>query len=197
MSANELENLMSQLHVQGELQIDTRSLGAGPTNAAGYTWAYDKEQTKYRNGAERIKPLPDNYRPRVYANSSPPYVPTLLPDLVDLDGKPLLVTKNIPLKADGHIDTAKIKDPELWKAMYFNEFYNRKGLGRKYYRAQTRLGRGPHNPMVPNEIKQYRDPKYTPHPQYHPFPEEPVDRAKRHTTNAQKLPSTLTNTVRR
>ena len=193
MSANELENLMSQLHVQSELNIDTKSLGTlpGMPNAAGYKWAYAGEQTHYRNGAERLKPLPDNYVPRVYENAAPPYVPTLLPGLVDLDGKSLLV-KKIPKRSDGHIDTAAIKDPELWKAMYFNEFYNRKGLGRKYYKAQARLGRAPPAPEVPLELKKY--PSMVTHvvkrtPQSNPNP--PI------ATTKKTYPSMVTHQVRR
>jgi hypothetical protein len=140
MSANELEDLMSQLQVnQVESQMinDNIFLGALPKaiNDAGYRWAYTNEQTLYRDGMPRKYPLKDDYSPKIYTDTIP-YIPKLEKGLVDLDGKPMVVF-TVPTLANGRINLPAL-DSKQWMSIFMNEYYKRQRMSHMYHSVKNK-----------------------------------------------------------
>jgi hypothetical protein len=129
MSSNELENLMSQLHVDSQLNVlDVHNLGIKQFGTSKARWSYKEEQNFTRDGHERSRPLRDidpnkTYDPPVY------YVPKfgnfLLDDKDNYLTIPKIVTKESGLEFDN------LTKNDLW-AMFWLEHWGKQSYKRAF-----------------------------------------------------------------
>lgn len=150
MSANELENLMTQLNVNSTLNIDDNHLGI-QTIQGRSDWSYKKEKTHYRDGSERKTPLNDKVLDKKY---DPPiyYFPRLNEFVIDEFNN---ILKTFPMR-DYMTTKGSIKWEKLTKeqviVLFWNEHWKRKGVAKAYYNTKNFVNR-----KAPNLLKRRDD----------------------------------------
>ena len=135
MSENELETLMSQLHVDSQLNVDTNNLGI-MTIRGNTTWSYAKEKTHTRNG--RLRPRPLNDSVLKYKFDKPVYyIPTFGEFLVDDFGNKLTTFQVV------QTNVGSIKFESLTKeqviSLFWNEHWNYQTMKHIYFRLKENI----------------------------------------------------------
>jgi hypothetical protein len=134
MSANELEDLMSQLHVDSQLNMHVDNLGIKPNENGEMRWSYDEEKTHTRDGRERHPHLSDDQLNRKIEHTYI-YDPKFGDFLYDFDDKRINKPK-LP-KQNGIVQWNEIESSIVWKALFFNEHYQKQRFKKKYYRLRN------------------------------------------------------------
>ena len=129
MSGNELENLMSQLHMNSEFNTDIHDLGI-QTFGTRTTWSYKEEPEYTRDGHKRKKPLPITILQKK-VDTPIPYVPKLNEFVID-DANNRHETFKIPMKG-ARMDFEVLTKKEIW-IMFWFEHWRRTSITKAYYK---------------------------------------------------------------
>ena len=134
MSANELEDLMSQLHVDSQLNMHVDNLGIKSIGNGKMKWSYDEEKTHTRDGRERHPHLLDDELNRKFEHTYI-YDPKFGVFLYGFDDKKINIPK-LPRQND-IVQWNEIESSNVWKALFFNEHYQKQRFKKKYYRLRN------------------------------------------------------------
>ena len=138
MASNELENLMSQLHVDSQVNMDVHTLGIQTTKGRT-VWSYKEEKTHTRDGHLRHRPLSDDFLNRQY---DPPiyYIPKFGEFLVD-DMNNRLKTFQVPQTNIGSIKFESLTKEQVI-SLYFNEHWQKQRIKNTLNGRRRRRGGG-------------------------------------------------------
>lgn len=138
MASNELEDLMSQLHVDSKLNFNTKDLGIPVPQPNGTNrMTKDVEKEYFRNGQKRRYPLPDNFKERAFDETAyyKPKFGLFCADDVGL----YLPTLKVPIK-DGRIDFKSLSKDQVI-SLFWNEHWKSKNMQDVYYRLKKNVAK--------------------------------------------------------